>query len=78
MKTVVCPRLLSWYFLLFSIIVNITLWLIDSQILNPIFGIQPVREQSNTGILGTLYSFAILIPSFALAMRRLHDIGKSG
>ncbi len=78
MKTVVCPRLLSWYFLLFSIIVNITLWLIDSQILNPIFGVQPVREQSNTGILGTLYSFAILIPSFALAMRRLHDIGKSG
>ena len=67
-----------WYYLLFSIIVNIILGLIDSLVLNPVLGIQPLVEQSHTGILGTLYSLAILIPSFALGLRRLHDIGKSG
>lgn len=30
------------------------------------------------GILGTLYSFAILIPAIAVSIRRLHDTGRSG
>lgn len=33
------------------------------------------------GIIGTIdyiYSFAILIPSIALGIRRFHDVGKSG
>jgi uncharacterized membrane protein YhaH (DUF805 family) len=29
-------------------------------------------------ILGTIYSFAVLVPSIAVAIRRMHDVDKSG
>lgn len=29
-------------------------------------------------VLGTVYSLAVLLPGIAVAVRRLHDIGKSG
>ncbi|MEJ8590665.1 DUF805 domain-containing protein [Riemerella anatipestifer] len=29
-------------------------------------------------ILGILYSLALLLPSLAIAVRRMHDVGKSG
>jgi len=32
----------------------------------------------SAGILGLLYSFAVLVPSLAIGTRRLHDTGKSG
>jgi len=67
-----------WYFLLFSIIIALILTALDSMIINPLLGIQPIVETARTGILGTLFSFGTLIPSLALAIRRLHDIGKSG
>lgn len=67
-----------WYFLLFSIIIALILTALDSMIINPLLGIQPLVETARTGILGTLFSFGTLIPSVALAIRRLHDIGKSG
>ena len=67
-----------WYFLLFSIIIALILTALDSMIINPLLGIQPLVEAARTGILGTLFSFGTLIPSVALAIRRLHDIGKSG
>jgi uncharacterized membrane protein YhaH (DUF805 family) len=67
-----------WYFLLFSIIIGLILSLLDSMLINPILGIHPLDENGKTGILGTLFSLATLIPSFALALRRLHDIGKKG
>jgi uncharacterized membrane protein YhaH (DUF805 family) len=65
-----------WYFLLFSIIIALILTALDSMIINPLLGIQPLVETARTGILGTLFSFGTLIPSVALAIRRLHDIGK--
>jgi uncharacterized membrane protein YhaH (DUF805 family) len=30
------------------------------------------------GFLDTVYSLAVLIPSLAVAVRRMHDVGKSG
>ena len=67
-----------WYFLLFSIIIGLILSLLDSMLINPILGIHPLDENGNAGILGSLFSLGTLIPSFALALRRLHDIGKKG
>ena len=32
----------------------------------------------NLPILYTIYSLALLIPSIAVAVRRMHDVGKSG
>ena len=67
-----------WYFLLFSVIIGIILSIIDSIIINPLFGIQPITDSGRTGILGTIFSLGTFIPALALAIRRLHDIGKNG
>jgi uncharacterized membrane protein YhaH (DUF805 family) len=56
-----------WYFVLFNIIISLVLWLIDGAV----FG----QWQS---VLGGIYGLVTIIPSLAIAARRLHDIGKSG
>ncbi|MDB5522264.1 MAG: yhaH [Rhizobium sp.] len=53
-----------WWWILFVIIVSIVLSVVDSMI-----GMQ---------ILGPIFSLATLIPGIAVAIRRLHDIGRSG
>ena len=60
-----------WYFSLCNIIVSIVLGYIDYKI--GTFGIK-----AGIGILGAVYSLAVLIPGLAVFVRRLHDIGKSG
>ena len=67
-----------WYFLLFSIIIGIILSIIDSIVINPLLGIQALTDSGRTGILGTIFSMGTFIPVLALAIRRLHDIGKIG
>ena len=54
-----------WMFLLFSIIISVVLTVIDGVV-------------GTGGILGLVYSLAVLIPSIAVAVRRMHDIDKSG
>lgn len=58
-----------WYFVLWSIIIGLVTVTLDIMM-----GFSP------TGLLpiNTLASLALLIPSLALVVRRLHDIGRSG
>ena len=43
------------------------------------FGLQIVDAILGTeGMLGVVYSLAALIPGWAVLVRRMHDIGKSG
>jgi uncharacterized membrane protein YhaH (DUF805 family) len=60
-----------WWFFLMSIIVSSLLSTIDAitGTFNPDYGI---------GLLSAVYSLAVFIPSFAVNIRRLHDIGRSG
>ncbi|RYF95729.1 MAG: DUF805 domain-containing protein [Chitinophagaceae bacterium] len=53
-----------WYFTLFSIIISILLMVSD--------------EMFGTVFLESIYSLAVLIPSIAVGVRRMHDVGKSG
>jgi uncharacterized membrane protein YhaH (DUF805 family) len=56
-----------WMFTLVNVIISIVLAIIDGLIFdNPV------------GILRGLYSLAVLLPSLAVAVRRMHDVGKSG
>jgi len=57
-----------WWFFLFSVIISIVLSVIDGFITGP----------QGIGILGLIYSLAVLIPSIAVGIRRLHDTGRSG
>jgi uncharacterized membrane protein YhaH (DUF805 family) len=58
-----------WMFVLFNIIISVVLSIIDRVIGNPEMGL---------GILGTLYALAVLVPSIAVGVRRLHDTNRSG
>lgn len=53
-----------WMFVLFSLIVAVGIGIVDGLITG--------------GILGIVYALAILIPSIAIAVRRLHDTNRSG
>lgn len=56
-----------WMFALFSVIVSFVLGFVGG-LINQSFGM----------ILGYLYGLAVLLPSLAVAVRRLHDTGRSG
>jgi uncharacterized membrane protein YhaH (DUF805 family) len=54
-----------WWYVLFVIIVAVVLAIIDSVILG-------------ASVLGSIWSLATLLPSLGVAVRRLHDLDKSG
>jgi uncharacterized membrane protein YhaH (DUF805 family) len=60
-----------WYFVLFNIIVAIVLGWIDA-----LLGTR--GSGMGAGLLSWIYSLAVLIPSLAVTVRRLHDIDRSG
>jgi uncharacterized membrane protein YhaH (DUF805 family) len=69
-----------WMFFLFSIIFGLVASIIDR-----ILGTTFKMNIGGTGLISIgygyvylLYSLATLIPSIAVGVRRLHDIGKSG
>ena len=59
-----------WYFALFNLIFSVALSFVDG-----IAG--TVDMHSGIGLLSTVYSLAVLIPSLAVGVRRLHDTGRS-
>ncbi len=63
-----------WMFTLFSTIIALVLGFIED-IVRGIVGIAPETNQS---ILVGIYTLAVLIPSIAVSVRRLHDTGRSG
>jgi uncharacterized membrane protein YhaH (DUF805 family) len=53
-----------WYFFLMSVIISIVLTVVGIAIKFP--------------MLNNIYSIAVLIPSIAVGVRRMHDVDKSG
>jgi uncharacterized membrane protein YhaH (DUF805 family) len=60
-----------WMFVLFNIIFGIIANVVDYALG---FGV----EAGSIGIVSGIYTLAVLIPGIAVAVRRLHDVGKSG
>lgn len=56
-----------WMFALFNFMISIVLSSIDLYVFN----------LDGYGI-DTIYSLAVLVPTIAVAIRRMHDVGKSG
>ena len=54
-----------WMFLLFNVLIAIGLGIIEAVI-------------GTGGLLGAVYSLAVLIPSIAVTVRRLHDTSRTG
>ena len=53
-----------WYFILFNTIIS--------------FGLGFVGGLMQVNWISNVYTLAVLIPSIAVAVRRMHDVGKSG
>jgi uncharacterized membrane protein YhaH (DUF805 family) len=53
-----------WYFFLFNLIISVVLGFVGGLI--------------GFDLLSSVYSIAVLIPSIAVGVRRMHDVGKSG
>ena len=64
------PRSEYWYWALFTVIAAVLLRIIDMMVLG--------APASSTGILGGLFSLATFLPAISVAVRRLHDINRSG
>ncbi len=60
-----------WYFTLFNIIISFVLGFVDG-----ILG--SYSSETGFGLFSGIYSLAILIPSIAVSVRRLHDTERSG
>ena len=56
-----------WYFVLFNGLVGFAIGFVGGIILG----------ERLTNIVSTLYSLAVLVPSLAVGVRRLHDTGRS-
>ena len=60
-----------WMFFLINLLISAVLIAIDSLI-------GTFSPQTSFGLLQGLYSLAVLIPSIAVTVRRLHDTGRTG
>jgi len=60
-----------WYFILFNMLVGIALSIVDQ-------ATGTFDPETGAGLLGGLYSLGVLLPGIAVAVRRLHDTGRSG
>jgi uncharacterized membrane protein YhaH (DUF805 family) len=71
-----------WYFVLATILGSIVFGIIDGLV----FGMGSAELTSgdgvgfaySAGVLGTIWSLAVLLPSIAVGIRRMHDIDRSG
>jgi uncharacterized membrane protein YhaH (DUF805 family) len=59
-----------WMFVLFNTLIIIGLIIIE--------GMLGMREHNSRGPLTSLYNLAVLLPSIGVAIRRMHDVNKSG
>jgi uncharacterized membrane protein YhaH (DUF805 family) len=59
-----------WWYFLANFIISIIFNIIDAVIGSGMGG--------GIGVIGLIYSLAVLVPGLAVAVRRLHDTGKSG
>ena len=56
-----------WWFFLFNFILNLITGFIDESV-----------SPGGVGTIGLIVSLGLLIPGIAVAVRRMHDVGKSG
>lgn len=60
-----------WFFTLFNLIAYIVLIFLDGM-----FG--TFDEEGGIGLLSGIYSLGVILPSFAVSVRRLHDTDRTG
>lgn len=62
-----------WCFVLLNLVAYYLLWIVDVSIDFP-----ASKEKGYVGMLGSTFTLAIIIPTVAVSVRRLHDTNRSG
>ena len=60
-----------WFFILFNVLVAVVLTVVD-------LSLGTIQQETGTGLLGSLYGLAVLLPTIGVSIRRLHDTDRSG
>lgn len=60
-----------WYFALFNLLASFVALILDN-----LLGTD--YDTGSSGLIGTVLSLALFLPSLAVGVRRLHDTGRSG
>lgn len=60
-----------WFFALFNIIFSVILGIIDGVI-------GTVTPEAGIGLLGGIYTLAVILPGLSVTVRRLHDTDRRG
>ena len=71
------PRSEYWWFALFVFLLSIPVSIVDQTLVAPAIGYESFAE-STPQILSGLMSLALLLPGIGVAVRRMHDLEKSG
>ncbi|MGI9571433.1 MAG: DUF805 domain-containing protein, partial [Desulfobulbia bacterium] len=66
-----------WWWILALFLLSAVTQLIDAAVIAPMLGFDRFEEDAGQP-LSLLAGLALLVPSLAVACRRLHDIGRSG
>ncbi len=78
------PRAEYWWFVLFNLIFASIIRILDTVLGLTFVVFEPENSSGELlipvsfGVIGIIYTCAILLPHLAVSIRRLHDIGKSG
>jgi uncharacterized membrane protein YhaH (DUF805 family) len=67
-----------WMFVLINTLISIALGIVDAAMGTATVYGDGAMYSFSPGILGGLYGLAVLIPSLAVTVRRLHDTDRSG
>ena len=60
-----------WMFILFNLIFGVVALILD-------FTLGSINENLGYGLFYSLFSLGIILPTWSVTIRRLHDVGKSG
>lgn len=71
------PRSEYWWWVLALLIIFLIAAVIDEMIIIPALGVE-LAANSGGQPLSTIVSLALLLPNIAVAVRRLHDVDRSG
>jgi uncharacterized membrane protein YhaH (DUF805 family) len=67
-----------WMFVLVNLVISIVLAIADAAMGTAGVYAADGMASFSPGVLGTIYALAVLIPSIAVTVRRLHDTDRSG
>lgn len=66
-----------WWWILAVFLISILTQIIDAFLLNPMLGFE-IGDENAGQPLSMIFLLLVMLPAIAVAVRRLHDIGRSG